>query len=312
MKNNNKIIYLPLLGRIGNQLFQYAFAYTIQREYGEYVKIIIDESDVIETNWTNSLREYNLPEIEYVQEHNEYKKLLKQNLFTYKIYQKLIENNDSQIQYKREKRWQRLLNKNGLVAVERGFASVVPNYNINTLLIGYFQSEKYFKKYSDEIRQLFDLSKKIEKINYPGLDEIEKRNTVCISIKIEHNLESDIYNVCDESYYKKAIDYIKSRVENPLFFLCSDNVEKAKETFFKDYNGDIICQAKGYSTAVSLCAMSKCKHFIINNTTFGWWAQYLCENSDKIVVAPDKWKNNKDPVSVYDGQEHWHLISCNN
>ena len=62
----------------------------------------------------------------------------------------------------------------------------------------------------------------------------ERRNSVCISIKIEHNAGSSIYDVCDEDYYRRAIAYIEKNVENPLYFLCSDNVEKAKNLFFND------------------------------------------------------------------------------
>lgn len=307
--NKSKIVYLQLSGRIGNQLFEYAYAYAIQREYGENVKIIIDESDVLSANWINSLKEYNLPEVEYVQNDDKYKKKLKRNILIYKLYQKYIDNKDPKIQYEREKKWQPFINKNGLIAVEKGYIKCKPNFNISTYMFGYFQSEEYFKKYAKELKHIFDLSDELERSNYPGLEEIKKRNTVCISIKIEHNLGSDIYDICGESYYKEAIEYIFHKVDNPLIFLCSDNVEKAKETFFKDYEGDIICQANGFSAAISLCVMSKCKHFIINNTSFGWWAQYLCEYNDKIVVAPDKWMNNNDPVSIYDGQDYWHLIS---
>lgn len=310
MNNNNKIIYLPLCGRIGNQLFQYAYAYSIQREYGENVKIIIDESDVLREGWINSLKEYSLPQVEYVKNDNHYKYLCGRTRLIYKFYQRFIDNKNSRIQYKREKKWQFFLNNNGLIAVEKGFLKCKPNCKINTLLFGYFQSERYFEKYATDIKRLFDLTNILEKSNYPRINDIKNRNTVCVSIKIEHNLGSNIYNVCDESYYKTAIEYILKKVDNPLIFLCSDNVEKAKDTFFKDYNGDVICQAKGYSAAISLCAMSKCKHFIINNTSFGWWAQYLCENEDKIVVAPDKWKNNNDPVSIYDGQDDWYLVKC--
>lgn len=69
---------------------------------------------------------------------------------------------------------------------------------------------------------------------------------------------------------------------------------------------DVVTQSKEFTVVESLAVMSKCKHFIIGNTTFGWWAQYLSENDDKIVVAPSRWMNVDMPIDIY--QDNWHLI----
>ena len=52
--------------------------------------------------------------------------------------------------------------------------------------------------------------------------------------------------------------------------------------------------------------MGECKHFIIGNTTFGWWAQYLSDYNKKIVVAPSKWMKIDMPIDIY--QKDWHLV----
>ena len=61
-------IYLPLQGRIGNQLFQYAFARKLQLEMPNNPTIIMDDSDIIRCNWENSLMHYDLPNVEYIHE----------------------------------------------------------------------------------------------------------------------------------------------------------------------------------------------------------------------------------------------------
>ena len=56
-------IYLPLQGRIGNQLFQYAFARSIQKKMGVGAVLVMDDSEILRCGWENSLPYYNLPDI---------------------------------------------------------------------------------------------------------------------------------------------------------------------------------------------------------------------------------------------------------
>ena len=69
---------------------------------------------------------------------------------------------------------------------------------------------------------------------------------------------------------------------------------------------DYVVQDKSKPVYVSLAAMSECKNFIIGNTTFGWWAQYLSKTDNKIVVAPSKWMSVDMPIDLY--EDGWHLI----
>ena len=67
-----------------------------------------------------------------------------------------------------------------------------------------------------------------------------------------------------------------------------------------------MCQSRDFGVEKSLAVMGMCKHFVIGNTTFGWWAQFLNGRDDKIVVAPSRWMNVDMPIDIY--QDNWHLI----
>lgn len=303
------MIFLILKGRIGNQLFQYAMARMLQEELGEHTRIIIDESEVLEKNWIDSLKEYPLPDVEYVQD----RKMLKTKEFIVPylmlcFYYNFIYKTNYRRKYRLEKIFGPVLNHFGLIAIENGYLPYKANKKRNVIICGFFQSELYFERIANTLKKEFDLRKELEQSRYPGIDMIKERNSICVSIKVEHNVGASMYDVCKEEYWEKAIEYMIGRVENPLFFVCSDNVEYVKEHFIDCDKYDVICQAKGFPAQLSLAAMSLCKHFIIGNTTFGWWAQYLAQNEDKIVVAPAKWMNADIPIDIYAGQKGWHLM----
>lgn len=305
MKKNE--IYMPLQGRIGNQLFQYAFARKIQKDMREDVKIIIDDSDILRCKWENSLKFYNLPNVLYVHKNimeNE-SKVSKQYLLR-KIYRLFTRNKDYICKFENEKKLQPILNKQGMFLCENGFIEPHINYNKPVYLEGYFQSEKYFADIKDDILKLLN-GKQFENLKlYPGLQQIKNRNSVCISVKIEHNIGNTMYNVCSIEYWKKAIQYVSRKVENPLFFICSDNVKYVLENLIDANKFDYVVQNRDMPIHISLAAMAECNHFIIGNTTFGWWAQYMSKNKDKIVVAPSRWMTVSMPIDIY--QDNWHLI----
>lgn len=299
-------IYIPLQGRIGNQLFQYAFARKLQIEMGRNAEVVMDDSLIVRCKWENSLLFYNLPDVRYIHKNIiEEGKNYKQYLLR-KIYRLFTRNKDYFTKYKYEKRLQPLLNRNGMFLCENGYIEPHINYKHPIYLEGYFQSEKYFMDARDDIRKLLDGNQFEQLRNYPHLDHIRRRNSVCVSVKVEHNVGSSMYNVCSIDYWKKAIQYIIEHVENPMFFICSDNVQYVLEHLIDASQFDYFVQEREMPVHISLAAMAECKNFVIGNTTFGWWAQYLCKYDNKIVVAPSRWMAVDMPIDIY--QNDWHLI----
>ena len=148
-------------------------------------------------------------------------------------------------------------------------------------LVGYFQSEKYFKHIENEVRQDFTFK---DYIIEPCKDMISgvdnpislhiRRGDFLINSGNHHNLELD--------YYEKALNYFDTDLSVIIF---SDDPEWCKEQDI--FSSDRFLVAEGNTSYVDLCLMTLCKYHIIANSTFSWWGAWLAD-SEK-VIAPKKW-----------------------
>lgn len=302
------MIAVKLIGRIGNQLFIYALAEALRQRRGGNEKIVFYDNEILDLNWKNSLEDYDIPNVEY---RHSFTNLEQSTRYQYGIVKRFyrwfkLTPETRQKRYKYEKFFQPILNMFGVVSCMDGYAKVFTPLTKDIYVNGYFQSEKYFKGYEDLLRNTFSYRLPIlKKKDY--VQQLINRNSVCISIKVEHNVGHPAFDVCDKSYYNRAIDYINKHIENPLFFICSDNVQYVLDHFIDANKYDFICQESGLAVSDALAIMGTCKHFIIGNTSFGWWAQYLSNNPNKIVIAPNHWYRNPNVVcDIY--QKDWHLI----
>ena len=167
----------------------------------------------------------------------------------------------------------------------------------NAYLNGYWQSEKYFKDISEQLRRDFAF-RNIDLANKKMLEKIKGTESVSIHIR-RGDYESDPHTkkllggICIISYYKRAIDIIQSKINNPYFFIFSDDLNWARENFrflSKCFFVDINHSENSYK---DMFLMSHCNHNIIANSSFSWWGAWLNNNLNKIVIAPSKWFNNK-------------------
>ncbi len=304
------MIYLELEGRIGNQIFMYAAARTLQLNSPDNPEIYIDDSRVKKLNWEDSLPFYDLPGVSgYVDDRSVLKKAklgaAERAIFWHRhIGTRLYPTFRSRYEF--ELRNKENFLRKGLIRCENGYIPLPDSVNKDVYMSGFFQSPKYFEDNKDEIVKLFGIEDKVLESNYPGIEKIRNRNSVCISIKVEHNVGSQMYDVCTREYWEKAIEHITKNVEKPLFFICSDNVPYVLEHFIDANKYDVVLQSREYPVQISLGVMAHCKHFIIGNTSFGWWAQYLSKNPDKIVITPSKWYGMDVPCDLY--MDNWTKI----
>jgi len=165
----------------------------------------------------------------------------------------------------------------------------------NIYLEGYWQSEKYFTRYHDEITKEFTFTNPPNGINVKFAADILEENSVSLHIRrgdyVNNKSNTKIYSRCTLDYYEKAVKYIIERVDKPVFYVFSDDPEWGMGHFKIEYPILFINHNKGKDYE-DLRLMSLCKHNIIANSTFSWWGAWLNKNPQKIVIAPAKWFEN--------------------
>ena len=290
------MIYVLLKGRLGNQMFINAFAYTLSRQNN-------NEPICFVGNTESRLVNYN---VENIVEGETYKPSLFRKVFMrlYSLaYDKL--NHQSLVKidnmiYKHFVKKGILVNHSHYVLYNRQMCKKEDIY-VN----GYFQCEKYFSKYKDDIIRMYtpkDLSGIESNAFYQKIKA--DNESVCVDFRIGDYKTIPLLNVCSIDYYIKAMELMKEKLSNPTFYIFSTDIEfvqKSIEESGHDFN--IIFEDGKAEDFEKLAMMSACKNFIITNSTYDWWGQYLSKNPNKIVLAPSRWHNADFVSEIY--QENW-------
>jgi hypothetical protein len=169
-------------------------------------------------------------------------------------------------------------------------------------------SWKYFQGVEQEIIDLFKFPDVTDLENIRTRDLIKNSNSVSIHVRRGDALGSYLGSLVNDFYYKSAIDYICANIEDPVFFVFSDDIEWCRNNLrprfvhYIDWN-------HGSSSFRDMQLMACCKHNIIPNSSFSWWAAYLNRNPGKIVIAPEKWGSAEVGVQLDDmNMPGWVLI----
>jgi len=294
------MIILKVIGGLGNQMFQIAFARMLALEFNE--KIYLDRSvyrkykirsfSISNLNVGNSIgyiEDVNLSIID--------KLYMKVSQEIYHVYQKIVKvlkRNDriGKMPYE-------LLSKRGLYYnFDVYYYDALKNNNKIKSIYGYFQSEKYFEKHKSRIIEDLKVKTLLTDREQKLLNEIKSCNAVGISMRLgDDYVKSSLLNVCKEDFYYRGMDYIHNKNKDVVFYIFSDCVDRAKELFEFKYPVRYI---EGFKDYESLRLLYSCQHFLISNSSFSWWGAYLADNADKIVVAPSKWyTDSKEQPDIY-------------
>ena len=197
------------------------------------------------------------------------------------------------------------------------------NKNYGTLLVGYFQSPKYFDKYKDLICKLLKIDLKKTSVKNKVLINFDTINSISIHFRFgDYKKYPNIYTLLSEKYYINALNIIVNELEqrntnveiqknNVVLYFCeNDSISEVEEII----NGlkkhflhiTFIRVDADLADWEQMLLMSLCQHNIIANSTFSWWGAYLNSNLNKIVCYPEEWfrpEANKDTSDLF--LEEW-------
>jgi hypothetical protein len=163
----------------------------------------------------------------------------------------------------------------------------------NICLFGYFQSEKYFSNYKNEIIDLFYFDDEIKQEVNSFLEKIKNNN----KITAVHVRRGDYLNLshfhapCSINYYQSAI----TEIGEGNFVFISDDINWCKENFksdnvfFSDFNSEIH----------DLFLITQCDNVIMSNSSFSWWGVYM-NNIKNTIISPSIWFGPAGPQDTYD------------
>jgi hypothetical protein len=275
------MVILRLKGGLGNQLFQYAFARTIAIQRN--AQLYLDLGYLTLSKYRFTPRDFKL-----------------ERLGNYKLVDSSIEAAYKELNaaghttfipeyYPKEQVW-----------------ATVHNPEVKAILLdGYFQDEFYFMPCLNIIRKEFKsfLSSYYPAGNIPRDIINDRRETVAVHLRRTDYLQPSIlrtHGICEADYYEQGLNIIKSKVSSPYFYVFSDDVQEADRLF-----GRLIKEKTNVSAIlqqvpsqdndlIELSVMTRCKNFIIANSSFSWWGSYLSDADPKLVIAPKQWLLSED------------------
>jgi len=178
----------------------------------------------------------------------------------------------------------------------------VLNARGNVYLGGYWQSEGYFADIGDILRKEFSIRVEPDVKSH----EIAGRIRSCESIGLHvrrGNLASQTHRnpahgpCCSPEYYRECVRQVVARVRYPHFFVFSDDPDWVVQNVRLDHPVEFVSHNGDERNYEDLRLMSLCRHQIIANSSFSWWAAWLNENPGKTIFAPKQWLHRNQELT---------------
>jgi len=247
-------------GRLGNQIFQYAACYTTARRLG--VEFLIPQKNIDNIKQDGCFNYSNNQWIPY-------------NFRMYDCFEITTPKGEVMV-------------NNIFKEPHFHYTNTFNKITDNTSIQGYFQSEKYFIDYKEDILKELTFKTEILSEAKKIIKSFNNQEIVAVHIRRGDNIINPVFPLISLEYIQKALNEFNDKEYN--FIIISDDISYCKEIFSEDNN---IRFSDSKNDFVDLCLMSLVDHNIISNSSFSWWGAYLNNNSNKKVIVPSNWFKDK-------------------
>lgn len=149
-------------------------------------------------------------------------------------------------------------------------------------LFGYFQTEKYFSRITDEIRKDFTFRSETLGPAQEFRNSVSSGEVISLHIRRGDYVNKPWHGCCSLSYYESALNQLNS--ELPVIIFTDDETWARNQELF---DSDRFMISEDNDNLFDMCLMSLCDYHIIANSSFSWWGAWLANSHQ--VFAPKRW-----------------------
>ena len=290
---------VKLKGGLGNQMFQYAYAMLLKTRTKEEVYLDYSAYKSLKNDHVR------VPRI------TKFKISLSpaKDSQIMEVCKLKHEGNSQSLRYKVGIYLEKKLNKEYFFEPNRAYIDP-QNIIDKSYYDGYWQSWRYVDEVKKQIDNEFIPNYQLSQRTVETREAIQKENAIFVGVRRgDYEEEASHYGTFGSAYYEQAMAYMDARVENPVYYIFSNDIESCKKNIVWGVR-DVRFREKEMQTNdfEELILMSSCKHAIIVNSSFNWWGATLIRNIGKIVCCPEKWWFDDKPIDII--PENWVRIKA--
>lgn len=275
------MIYSQTTGGLGNQMYNYAIGYALAKTYNDDLTIDISP-------YKFSPRPFVLDQLAITGKVKSMNPPLKDSKL-FRMAARILRILHSN-QYGRCK-WMKESNETRNQYFNYDFS-----HSSSLYLEGYWQNYRYFDDYCTDLCKEFSPKEKLlsESCN-SFIENCKKENSVALHIR---RGDYEAAWLLDEAYYTKALEIMNSKISSPKYYVFCEDIPYAKALCEKLNNSVLVTESYNFTDMEEFFAMSACQNQIIANSSYSWWAAYLNQHENKLVIAPETmhWARDYYPI----------------